>query len=382
MYPPPTRSFQVRTEKEAIVEERRRVDDELNAVNKLVDAKRDNVQKVRSGLPYMREEDIQDQIRNLEYQLRKNHYRPAEEKKIIVEIDKLNRSKRLLKEHNALKVELDQLRTNQRRARERRDQLFRQRGDLNKREGNLKRDSREVREELDKLKVELDSLSELRRETVSAFRAHESEYKRFLYERREEQRTRRREEKEEREAEKQKELEEIKANAEPFEDEIKLISNLISYCLRFEFTTPSATTSSPVKSPSAAPVSNGFLAVPGGGGPGSRRGSHESRSGDSSIYATPASTPISGDCSSGSVGSGENCFVYKKEDADETLFAGVSKKSKKQSRNERRNSRAKLLNHNPEIYVQFGRFELKPPSTTKDVVSVVDALKEKQVMIR
>ena len=39
----------------------------------------------------------------------------------------------------------------------------------------------------------------------------------------------------------------------------------------------------------------------------------------------------------------------------------------------------KLLNHNPEIYAQFGKFELKPPATTKDVVSVIEALKEKQV---
>ena len=41
---------------------------------------------------------------------------------------------------------------------------------------------------------------------MSAFRAHESEYKRYLYERREENRAKRREEKEEREAEKIREL--------------------------------------------------------------------------------------------------------------------------------------------------------------------------------
>ena len=29
--------------------------------------------------------------------------------------------------------------------------------------------------------------------------------------------------------------------------------------------------------------------------------------------------------------------------------------------------------------MQFGKFELKPPSTTKDVVCVIEALKEKQV---
>ena len=59
---------------------------------------------MRAGLPYLNEEHIQDQIKNLEYQLRKYNFKPAEEKKIIVEIDRLNRSKRLLKEHNVLKV--------------------------------------------------------------------------------------------------------------------------------------------------------------------------------------------------------------------------------------------------------------------------------------
>ena len=32
--------------------------------------------------------------------------------------------------------------------------------------------------------------------------------------------------------------------------------------------------------------------------------------------------------------------------------------------------------------MQFGKFELKPPSTTKDVVCVIEALKEKQVRDR
>ena len=31
--------------------------------------------------------------------------------------------------------------------------------------------------------------------------------------------------------------------------------------------------------------------------------------------------------------------------------------------------------------MQFGKFELKPPSTTKDVVCVIEALKEKQVSV-
>ena len=77
---------------------------------------------------------------------------------------------------------------------------------MNKRESNIKRDAREIREELDRLKAEIDALNEEKREAVSAFRAHESEYKRYLYERREESRAKRREENEEREAEKIREL--------------------------------------------------------------------------------------------------------------------------------------------------------------------------------
>ena len=98
------RQGQARAEKEGIGEERKKVDEGLTALNKQVDAKRDEVQRLRAGLPYLNEEHIQDQIKNLEYQLRKYNFKPAEEKKIIVEIDRLNRSKRLLKEHNVLKV--------------------------------------------------------------------------------------------------------------------------------------------------------------------------------------------------------------------------------------------------------------------------------------
>ena len=106
----------------------------------------------------------------------------------------------------SFQLELDGLRTSQRQIRERRDNLFRQRGDVNKRESNMKRDAREIREELDRLKAEIDGLNEEKREAVSAFRAQEADHKRYLYERREENRAKRREEKEEREAEKIREL--------------------------------------------------------------------------------------------------------------------------------------------------------------------------------
>ncbi len=61
----------------------------------------------------------------------------------------------------------------------------------------------------------------------------------------------------------------------------------------------------------------------------------------SSIYGTPlgttpATTPIDGPREGG--------FAYKKDDVDDTLFVGVAKKtSRRNSRNERRNSKVQSL---------------------------------------
>ena len=60
----------------------------------------------------------------------------------------------------------------------------------------------------------------------------------------------------------------------------------------------------------------------------------------SSVYSTPVGgiTPATTPQTEGKGGL-ENCFVYKKEDADE-LFAGTAKKNRRNSKNDRRNSKA------------------------------------------
>ena len=50
---------------------------------------------------------------------------------------------------------------------------------------------------------------------------------------------------------------------------------------------------------------------------------------------TPATTPQT----PGGKGGLENCFVYKKEDAADELFAGTAKKNRRNSKNDRRNSK-------------------------------------------
>ena len=39
------------------------------------------------------------------------------------------------------------------------------------------------------------------------------------------------------------------------------------------------------------------------------------------------------------------------------------------------------MKHNPETYVQFASLLLKPPTTSKDVPTVIDKLQEKKVII-
>jgi len=69
-----------------------------------VTARSDQLQKLRLNIPYLVEERINEQIKTLEDQMMRHHYKRTEENKIITEVNRLKRSKKALKEYNALKV--------------------------------------------------------------------------------------------------------------------------------------------------------------------------------------------------------------------------------------------------------------------------------------
>ncbi len=78
----------------------------------------------------------------------------------------------------------------------------------------------------------------------------------------------------------------------------------------------------------------------------------------SSIYSTPmATTPVA----STPIEAREGGFAYKKDDVDDALFAGVTKKtSRRNSRNERRNSKVIRLHrisfpYKIDISISFSR---------------------------
>ena len=94
----------VRADRDSCTEERNRVDEALLKVNKEVNARSEQAQKLRAGLQYLSEDRINEQIKILEDQMMKYHYKRTEENKIILEVNRLKRSKKSLKEYNTLKV--------------------------------------------------------------------------------------------------------------------------------------------------------------------------------------------------------------------------------------------------------------------------------------
>ena len=64
------------------------------------------------------------QIRALQNDLHKNHFKATEERRIVAEIDKLNRSRRAIKEFNSVREEVEELKMTQKELRDHRDQMF------------------------------------------------------------------------------------------------------------------------------------------------------------------------------------------------------------------------------------------------------------------
>jgi len=192
------------------------------------------------------------------------------------------------------------------------------------------------------MKIKIETYIAEKRNITAEFRLQEMAHKKYISERREEAKLKRKEEKEAAEAQKMKEWEEIKANEEPFEKERALVATLIIYCQKLD---PN--------------LSDG--------------GSDENFSSkNSSIEISDDSRPP--------VAVPEKGTFYLKKAEDDILFAGVKKNinSNKKSAKPKK-QKARNLKHNPETYMQFSSLALKPPSTSKDIPDLLEKLKSKKI---
>jgi len=316
------------------------VDEKWNVITKSVETKKDALQRLKAAFVVTSEDALDQQIRALQNDLHKNHFKLTEERRIVAEIDKLNRSRRAIKEYNMVKEEVEELKLTQKELREQRDLMFRERGDLKRKEDDAKNEMRELRDSTEDMKIKIETYVAEKRNITAEFRLQEMAHKKYISERREEAKLKRKEEKEAAEAQKMKEWEEIKANEEPFEKERALVATLIVYCQKLD---PN--------------LSDG--------------GSDENSSSKNS------SIEIGDDFRLGTTAP-ENCTFYRKKDEDDMLFAGV-KKSNKSNKKSAKKQKARNLKHNPETYMQFSSLSLKPPSTSKDIPDLLEKLKSKKI---
>merc|ERR1712062_422963 len=204
-----------------------------------------------------------------------------------------------------------------------------ERGDLKRKEEEAKVEIRDLRDSIEEMKIKIETFAAEKRNAMTEYRIQEMAHKKFITDKREEAKMKRREEKEAAEAQKMKEWEEIKANEEPFEKERFLVSTLILYCQKLDPLYGSEDTIDNCKNGSSS-INN---AIP------------------------------------------DKCVVYRKTDENDVFFPGVKKGTS--GKKSAKKQKARNLKHNPETYVQFASLLLKPPTTSKDVPMVIDKLKEK-----
>ncbi|WAR17935.1 hypothetical protein MAR_032529 [Mya arenaria] len=200
----------LRDEREASVNKRKKIDTDLRLLNQEITKKMGQLSRTESNLHYKNEQRIDDTIRKLELQLNKQNFRLSEERRVVGEIDKLKRSKK---------------------------HLYRVITGLNKRDEELRRSSHDRKAKYETLKKELDQLHESKRQLFAEYKQCESEYHYELKQRKSRKRNesfRRQEEaRKAKEEAWQKERLEFECQRQPYEDEINLCNTLIAYTQRF-----------------------------------------------------------------------------------------------------------------------------------------------------
>ena len=220
----------VREARETFNAKKNVVFEKLDFINKEAQKKGEQVQKLRGGIVYSKEAEVDHQIRKLEYQIQKNNFKLAEEKRIVSEIDRLRRSKKALKEYIAVKQESDDLRDRQRALRDERESIFRESRDIRRTEDAIRFRIKENNDQLEMLKQDIDHYREEKRSLVNAFKHQDNQYRNYQMQQREELKQKAQAERDKREAEERKEIEEIRSSQEPFHEEQNLCRLLLNYC--------------------------------------------------------------------------------------------------------------------------------------------------------
>lgn len=337
----------IRAEKDANMSKRKKVDIDLKQLNLTIQKLRGSLSTTESNLHYKNEAKIDEAIRKLDYQLKVQNFKLSEERKIVAEIDKLKRSKKVLVQYFAQKRELDEVRAKQNRLRGEREYLYKNMTTLKNREDEIRKSRQYNKTRSEELKKEIDELYDTKRKLFADFKQHETDYYRAQKEHQKAQKKesfkKREEERRAKELAYRKEMQEFESQKEPFEDEKNLCNTLMSYLQKYSATS----------------------------GQGSDLASPREEQPDTPLV--PAAPGIADSLDDG-------MFVrLKKSDEGEPDYSISSKRpSSRRGRKGKKTSVTKPLAHTPQIIAQFASLNLNAPSNMSEVAASLEQLQARK----
>ncbi|KAL3680985.1 hypothetical protein R1sor_023941 [Riccia sorocarpa] len=263
-----------------VMDEKKALREELDAADKTRERMRADARSLREKLPYVRVEQIDEEIKKLEYRMTHTSLTLQEEKKLLQQVKDLTKSRDFVKDYN----ERMELITLDEASRAEMVQKIREKDELL---SGLKARQEEQRKLMARLKerdaaqaVDIPVLIEERnnafektkalrekvKEIRAEFRAREDEYYERERQWREQQAIQRRKDYEKREAER-KEREKIRKErelenfVEPYTDEIIICDQLISYLQKHAPVVEEASSTAPVKAEIVAPKGVGNVLI-------------------------------------------------------------------------------------------------------------------------
>ncbi|CAG0895234.1 unnamed protein product [Cyprideis torosa] len=332
-----------RQQREGLFEKKKKIDEEIASLSSVINEKRVELTRLQSNLQYRRESDIDSAIRNLEMKLKTAKFAKREERKIVGEIDYLNRSRKHLKGYSDAKTELSTLRDRQQLLRSERDALFRHLSSLRAQEDEVKAKSSEAKERIDALRADINRLYETKRSLGETFRSLSALYQQASEERRAEVRRRREQEKSDRIQAKRRDMEELVRSMEPYEKERHLCSTLLAYLTQL------------------------------GGGGGAKGGGDCGSSGPD--RTTPLTDPVLATALRDQPQLPGGSFLPRKKDREEAVPVECNGKGKK-GRKRTAANKVRPVVLNPDLLSQFAHLCIQPPAHSGDVPAVRDKVKQ------
>lgn len=332
----------------SVVDEKRALLDELDQADKLRERMRADARSLRDKLPYVRVEQIDEEIKKMEYRMTHTSLSLQEEKKLLQQVKDLSKSRDFVKDYND---RLEQITQDEGKIREK-DRVL----------NNLKAKQEEQRKVLAQIKEQdasqaldipalieerngafekLKALREQMKEVKAEFRSKDEEYWERERQIKEQQAIQRRKDYEKREAdrkerEKIRKQRELENYVEPYTDEIIMVDQLSSYLLKYapaENEATAASSATPQKADIVAPKGVGLILV-----------------------------------------SKKNKF----DEETDSWFSGKGKGKKSKAPPGPKNKGKEKLSLSLDALTSFEKVKLSPPTTVGDVAKSIEDLKLKK----